>query len=101
MNESIDRLCKAIETAEGRKMKSPSDFNSLQQHIFEKTHQSISASTLKRVWGYMSGYSSVRPHTLDLLARYIDYRDFEHCLNMSPFYAKEIKRAKKRQKEME
>lgn len=58
-------------------MKSPKDFEVLHQHIFEKIHQSISTSTLKRVWGYMSGYSSVRPHTLDLLARYIDYRDFE------------------------
>ena len=26
----------------------------------------------------MSGYSLMRPHTLDLLAQYIDYQDYEH-----------------------
>jgi len=77
MNQAIEQLRAAVEAAEGMRMKSPKDFEILHQHIFEKIHQSISTSTLKRVWGYMSGYSSVRPHTLDLLARYIDYRDFD------------------------
>ena len=77
-SDKIQQLRAAIEAVEGERMKSPRDFEALHQHIFEKIHQSISTSTLKRVWGYMSGYSSVRPHTLDLLARYIDYRDFEH-----------------------
>ena len=77
-SDKIQQLRAAIEAVEGERMKSPRDFETLHQHIFEKIHQSISTSTLKRVWGYMSGYSSVRPHTLDLLARYIDYRDFEH-----------------------
>lgn len=77
MNQTIEQLRAAVEAFEGMRMKSPKDFEVLHQHIFEKIHQSISTSTLKRVWGYMSGYSSIRPHTLDLLARYIDYRDFE------------------------
>jgi len=67
----------AIEDAVGRKMKTPRDFDFLADAIFEKLHQSLSASTLKRFWGYLPQYSSIRVSTLDLLAQFVDYKDWD------------------------
>ncbi len=76
-NQSYGQLRNAIEDAVGRKMKSPKDFEILSQAIFEKTRQSISTSTLKRFWGYLQQYASIRVSTLDLLAQFIDYKDYD------------------------
>ena len=76
-NQAYGQLRNAIEDAVGRKMKTPKDFEFLSQTIFEKTHQSISPSTLKRFWGYIQQYASIRVSTLDLLAQFIDYRDYD------------------------
>jgi hypothetical protein len=67
----------AIEDTVGRKMKTPRDFDFLAKSIFEKLHQSLSASTLKRFWGYLPQYSSIRVSTLDLLAQFADYKDWD------------------------
>ncbi len=66
-----------IEEAVDRKMKTPRDFDFLAEAIFEKLHQSLSASTLKRFWGYLPQYSTIRVSTLDLLAQFADYKDWD------------------------
>ena len=66
-----------IEEAVDRKMKTPRDFDFLAEAIFEKLHQSLSASTLKRFWGYLPQYSTIRLSTLDLLAQFADYKDWD------------------------
>ena len=76
-NQEFEQLRNAIETAVGRKMESPRDFNFLAQAIFEKTHQSISTSTLKRFWNYLPQYATIRISTLNLLSQFIDYKDWE------------------------
>ena len=76
--QSFEHLRNAIETAIGRKMKSPRDFDFLAQAVFDKLHQSISVSTLKRFWGYVPHNSTTRSSTLDLLAQFIDYEDYDH-----------------------
>ena len=87
-NQAYGQLRNAIEDAVGRKMKSPKDFEYLSQAIFEKTHQSISTSTLKRFWGYLQQYASIRVSTLDLLAQFIDYKDYDDfCLTLTGTHA--------------
>ncbi len=66
-------------------MKTPRDFDFLAEAVFEKLRQSVSASTLKRFWGYLPPYSTTRISTLDLLAQFIDYHDWDDfCHHASP-----------------
>ena len=78
---SEERACEAlrsaIEVAVDRKMRSPRDFDFLAQAIFEKVHQSVSASTLKRFWGYLPKYDSTRISTLNVLSQFIDFKDWD------------------------
>lgn len=76
-NTEFEQLRNAIETAVDRKMKSPRDFDFLAETIYEKLHQSISTSTLKRFWGYLPQYATIRTSTLDLLSQFVDYKDWE------------------------
>ena len=54
-------------------MKSARDFDFLAEAINEKLHQTVSTSTLKRFWGYLPQYATIRTSTLDLLAQFVDY----------------------------
>ncbi len=71
-------LCAKIEKTVGQKMKSPKDFDFLSELIFEKLHERISATTLKRLWGYLDEPTVPRQSTLDILSRFVDYSDWEH-----------------------
>ena len=73
----IIELIKEVESAVGHKVSTPTDFNHLSDCIFEKTKETLSPTTLKRIWGYIDGYESVRYNTLSVLARYIDYKDWD------------------------
>ncbi len=74
----LDILREKIEEVVGQKIKSPKDFDFLSEQIFDKLHERISATTLKRLWGYVEGSTVPRQSTLDILARFIDYTDWEH-----------------------
>jgi len=72
-----DLLRSTIEDAVGRKLRTPKDFGFLADLIFEKLHEHISPTTIKRFWGYLHDASSTpRQSTLDLLAQFIDYPSF-------------------------
>ena len=75
--EEIEQLRKAIERTIGKALETNKDFESLANSIYEKTHVSISTTTLKRIWGYLSENITPRQYTLDQLARFIDYDDFD------------------------
>ena len=79
-NQAYEELRQAIEAAVGRKMKSPRDFNFLAKAILERNHQSVSTSTLKRFWGYLPQYATIRSSTLDLLTQFLDYKDWDDFL---------------------
>ena len=52
--------------------------------LFYLQRESLSVSTIKRVWGYVTGYATIRVSTLNILSRYAgcrDWRDF--CDTMS------------------
>ena len=69
----IERLRISIETAIDRQIRTPKDFEYLATCIFNKLHQTISISTLKRLWGYVPSSTVPRELTLDLLAQFLDY----------------------------
>lgn len=74
---SIDTLKEAIEQAVGCKIKTPKDFDYLAECIFDKVHERISPTTLKRIWGYITDAGATpRKSTLDILARFLNYPDW-------------------------
>lgn len=76
----IIKLRKLVEESIPRKIKTPSDFMYLSGVIFERCRETISETTLKRIWGYIEGYDSTRFHTLSVLARFVGYKDWEEFL---------------------
>ena len=71
------RLCSQIEDALGRGMRTPKDFEYLSRRIFARLKVMVSVSTLKRIWGYVGGEVEPRRATLDILARFLGYSDFD------------------------
>lgn len=69
----IDRLVAAI----GRRLLTSVDYQYAAEWITGRTGQYISATTLKRIGGYIDEPVVTRRTTLDLLARALGYKDFE------------------------
>ena len=76
----IQELLKQIEECTGIKPKSPTDFNQLSDIIWESTHEQLSASTLKRLWGYFKGVGTIRNSTLVILAKYLGFKGWDDFL---------------------
>jgi hypothetical protein len=66
---AIRELCREVETTAGRKLVTPKDFVFLENEILDKLHEQISATTLKRLWGYLSEDVTPRVTTLNILAK--------------------------------
>ena len=75
--KTIENLRNEIEVAIHRRLATPKDFEALREMIFSRLHILVSATTLKRIWGYIDDSVSTRRSTLDILARYIGYVDFD------------------------
>ena len=77
-------LLQEVEKEYGRRIATSTDFNSLELAIQEKTKEVVSYSTLKRLWGYVTLSPTPRISTLDILARYVGYKDYKHfCKELS------------------
>lgn len=59
-----------VEAHFGKAPQVPSDFALLSLAIEQVTQQSINPDTLSRIWGYKTGYASVRKTTIDILRAY-------------------------------
>ncbi|MBN2727810.1 MAG: hypothetical protein JXR53_01155 [Bacteroidales bacterium] len=66
-----------IEKKFGQEIRYPSDCDALAAHIQHITKQNISVSTLKRILGFVSGVKEPRLFTLDVLAKYIGYENWD------------------------
>lgn len=69
--EHIDRLKRAVIERFGRTLDSPTDYDMLSADIRQCTSETISAATLKRLFGYLKPSTAPRPSTLSVLARYV------------------------------
>lgn len=63
-----------------RKIRTPYDFEFLAGVVWERLHENISPTTLKRLWGYIDGADTTRRTTLCLLSRFLGYEDWEAYL---------------------
>lgn len=77
MPEQICALKRAVEDQYGQSLCSPTDFNGLCDQLRHTLGESLSMSTLKRLWGYVTGYASVRVSTLNTLSHYVGCRDWQ------------------------
>ena len=71
------QLCIDIEQSLGKELKTPKDFEMLRECIYDRLRILISATTLKRVWGYLDDGVQSRQGTMDILARFIGYQNYE------------------------
>lgn len=71
-----ESLCKAVEESMHRKMMMQTDFNELASTIYSRTHEMLSATTLKRLWGKIQADHAPSTRTLNTLALFLGYPDF-------------------------
>lgn len=78
IQEIYKKLQKTIEKTVGRTMLTPRDFDYLSSCIFASTKENLSASTLKRFWGYLGEKNEKQPRlgTLNVLAQMVGYTDW-------------------------
>lgn len=88
--EEFNRLKEEVENLVGRKIKTPKDFEFLSRQIVGYMGESISVSTLKRMWGYVSSSCKPSPYNLNLLARMVG------CADWSSFIQEEGEEASSR-----
>ncbi len=70
------RLCHVVEQTAGITVATPNDFELLSHIIFQRQRVTLSASTLKRLWGYAGQKANPRSFTLDTLAEFAGYKNF-------------------------
>lgn len=73
----IKCLLVEVENYHARPIRTTVDFEALSITVEQQTSERISASTLKRLWGYVNDKHEPRRYTLDVLAKYIGYKHFE------------------------
>lgn len=73
----MNYLMSLVEKKFHKDVKTSTDFYSLAQEIETETGNGVSASTLKRMWGYVSTTSTARQATLDILAKYIGKKNYK------------------------
>ncbi len=77
-----DQLRLEIETALKRKINTPKDFEFLRERIYARLHILVSRTTLMRIWGYVDEDVEPRKGTLDILAQFLGYQDWDgYCQN--------------------
>ena len=77
------QLLTDIETALGKKLQTPKDFDFLRERIYARLRILVSRTTLMRLWGYVDEDVKPRESTLDVLTQFLDYQDWNEYLQNS------------------
>ena len=80
-SQEIQRLIQQVESKFGSMNIPAKDLQSLAVDIEDKTGEHLSESTLKRIWGYVNDKHEVRRSTLDVLSKYIGFKNYQEFLN--------------------
>lgn len=72
-----DKIKEEIELAAGFQIRYPAACERLAIEIRDKINETIGVTTLKRLFGFVSDVQAPRTSTLDILARFCDYDDYE------------------------
>lgn len=75
-SDDIELLKSSIENKFGRRILYAKDCGELSQNVFEKTGCKVSETTLKRLWKLVNSAFNPSKYTLNSLANYLDYKDF-------------------------
>ena len=73
----LQHLIERVGQQFGHTIATSTDFEILSLDIERETGDHLSASTLKRLWGYVSLHPVPRIATLDVLCRYIGFKSFQ------------------------
>ena len=77
-----EQLRSEIEAALKKKLCTPKDFEFLRERLFARLHILVSRTTLMRIWGYVDEGVTPRKGTLDILAQFLGYQDWDgYCQN--------------------
>ena len=87
--EAIKALIKLTERNIGFTPRTPADFSMLSAMIRRKFENTLSSSTLKRLWGYIGYESTPSPNTLNILSRFNDYNDWDTFVREGKKYTEE------------
>lgn len=82
ITEKEKKLQEDLETLAGRKMQTRRDFDVLAEIVLQRTGETISATTLRRFWGYQETGNgrTTAAHTLNQLCRAVCGKDWaEYC----------------------
>lgn len=85
----IQELLRLVERKYGKSLNTTTDFEEFSVLLARDRRESVSASTLKRLWGYVSDTRNPRIATLDVLSSYIghsSFKEFVEWLKKSPIY---------------
>jgi hypothetical protein len=74
----IEKLKELVEKKYGRELTSSADFERFSEYLGSLQQHTVSASTLKRMWGYVADEHQARTATLDTLAAYLGFKHFSH-----------------------
>lgn len=77
------QLLTDIETALGKKLQTPKDFDFLRERIYARLRILVSRTTLMRLWGYVDEDVKPRESTLDVLTQFLGYQDWNEYLQNS------------------
>ncbi len=80
----IKALTTAVAVIFGHIPHSPADFDLLALSISKKTARSVSPSTLKRLWGYITDQTGTSYTTLSILSQYAGYPDWDSFCRFYP-----------------
>ncbi|MBR5176755.1 MAG: hypothetical protein IKW89_12620 [Bacteroidales bacterium] len=73
----LAELLRQVEQKFAHRLSTTTDYELLSFVIEREMGELVSASTLKRLWGYVSYSSTPRIATLDTLSRYVGQKDFK------------------------
>lgn len=76
----LTALRKSVENAVGHSIKTSNDFSELSDAIREKIREYVSVNTLKRIWNVIDDGNVPSVTTLSLLARFLDFKNWEAFL---------------------
>lgn len=75
--DALEALIKITNENFGYEPNTPSEFNDLICQIKKTTGESLSLSSIKRLWGYVKHKGDFSPTTLNILARFNGIKDWE------------------------
>ena len=79
----LQSLLEAVEKRLGAPVRTTNDFERLSAAMAYALPESLGATTLKRIWGYIPSRTTPRLSTLDLLAEFAGFKDFkDFCKKM-------------------